>query len=248
MADGTYAAVEFKQFDSTDPVSGLYVATFNYKYPLPAETPPPTPIVSGIQLTSTGWGNGDEFQGFKFDADPAAAAVVPYNQANDFYVEVNTIWLSEGVTILPLGNQIILAEVDSVPGFGYFGGADFIPPFSNTDPPYDATGYVYALRLADGTYAAIRFTEFGHDVNGDENYPYRTTLEYKYPLPADSATYSPSKWPTAPMGRWCSKSSMPTSRLPATTPTVRPSTTGTPCRPSRLAIRFFFVPPVSMAW
>jgi hypothetical protein len=158
----------------------------NYSFNKTLETPAPTgpPVVPGIQLVSYGWFNpgpgGVNFEGFKFNADSQVASVVPASQS-DFYIETRSIRLTSGVGILSLGNTVALADVAAVPATGYVSNsAVSLPPYSLGST--DATGYVYALKLADGTYAAIRFDQFASDPGGDDQEPFYTTFSYKYPL------------------------------------------------------------------
>ena len=166
-----------------------FLPSYSFNQALQEQTPAGPPVVSGIQLFSYGWPPAGGFDGFDFSAGSMVSNPDPVtpDPLTDFYIEHNLIILGSNVGILSLGNTANLADVAAVPSVGYvaplFGPAP-VQPFIG-DPPYDATGYVYALKLADGTYAAIQITEHAYDLDGEgDGYTLRTTFSYKYPMTA----------------------------------------------------------------
>ncbi len=184
LADGNYAAIEYTEVSFDVDSNGTYPrrSTFSYKYLLSTAG---ATVVSGIQIVSYGWGNGVEFEGFNFNVNPQVAAVVPHGDATvDFYVETNAIFLGANTGIQHLGNAISLADITIVPPTGYTDDAWSVEPFASQPPEtWDPIGYVYALKLSDGTYAAIEFTQYAVDPDSDGFEPFNTVFSYKYPLP-----------------------------------------------------------------
>ena len=144
-------------------------ATFSYKYPLTAVTPPSV-LTGRVTLVDRGTTDNDAF----FFNPPQVVAddgTYPWDGPADMAVKGGSVFFASG-GIQPLGEGTTLATTTSVPADGYAPAAHAgIYGFGIS------TGLVYALQLGDGRYAAIEFTEINTDLGGGAT---RCIFNYKY--------------------------------------------------------------------
>ena len=132
-------------------------------------------------LLSRAW---DDLDGFRFSTGNVEA--VPGggdpDWDGDFVVETNIFFPGNGVGIIDMGPGTI-DTFSQVPADGY----NYDPGDGADQLPWPEVGHVYAFKLADGTYAMIEITEVATPVNGDGDYPFRTSFNYKYQLDGSPA-------------------------------------------------------------